>query len=239
MPRTRKRTILQLMFLLLLTSFIAACASTTPLPANITFFEPSPRISPKLAAFLGIWEGRWAQSQDVIIVVERIGNDYAEVIFSVGLLNAAGIIPEDIFYYVRADVISDSAIGWNTANGNRFIFEMRDGFNKIRGHFIESSTGAEITTDMKRANAAEFPGLKIHRYPYIEYIHPLKGKMEFVRDNNFCLRKAAKQSILLAYDVRRYKMWEEVDRCLRDDFGWTPLEKGFRPDRPALDSEVE
>ena len=220
MIKILKEKILQLLFLLCAISLIISCASNPPLPSNITFIAPSPNVNSKLIAFYGIWKGKWYGSQDVTLVVEQVDNNYAEIIFSVGFIGAVGLNPQNIFYYTRSDVINDSAIGWATANNNRFIFEMQDGFDEIKGYFIEGSTGAKINATLIRANVEELSDITIHRYPYVEYNHALKSAKEFDYDNNYCWKKAEKQTVLLSYDIRRYTMWEEVNRCLLDDFGW-------------------
>ncbi|RJQ53429.1 MAG: hypothetical protein C4526_06595 [Nitrospiraceae bacterium] len=217
------------MLLLLIVSFIVGCASTTPIPANITFFEPPPGIHPKLFAFWGLWKGKWYQSQDVTLIIERIDSNYAEIIFSVGFINASGLEPQNSFYYVRGEVLNDSAIGWGTANGNRFIFEMQEGFREIKGYFIEGKTGATIHADMFRADIDELSDVKIHKYPYVEFRHPLKNPRDFEHDNNLCWREAEKQTVLLSFDIRRYTMWEKLNRCL-EDLGWMPITNDSQTD---------
>ncbi len=94
MIKVIKKSKLKLLFFLCAISLILSCASTAPLPPNITFFEPAPETSQKLAAFEGIWKGKWYDAQDATLVVERIDSDYANVVFSVGFLSAGGITPE-------------------------------------------------------------------------------------------------------------------------------------------------
>ena len=228
MIKALKKRTLRLIFLLCAISLMISCASTAPLPSNITFIEPSPNIPPRLSAFFGIWKGKWYQAQDATLVIERIDSDYADVIFSVGVISVGGLIPENTFYYVRGEVISDYAFGWGTSNGNKFIFEMQDGLNEIKGYFIEGSTGAKIKATMIRAYVEDLSDINIHSYPYVEYNHPLKSNKEFEHDNKFCWREAEKQTVLLSPDIRRFKVWEEVNRCLLDDFGWK-LKKNDSP----------
>ncbi len=229
MVDTSKKRLRLLMFLLFIICLVS-CASTTPLPSNVMFIEPSPATSANLSAFLGIWKGKWYSSQDVTLVVESVNDNYVEVIFSVGINAIGGIYPQDSFYYVRGDVISDKAFGWGTANNNRFIFEMQDGFNEIKGYFIEGTTGAKINATLIRSNIEELSNVTIHKYPYMEYTHPAKSNKDFDYDNNLCWREAEKQTALLSLDVRRYKMWEKVNRCLKDEFGWKPGKNDSKAD---------
>ncbi|MBI5057635.1 MAG: hypothetical protein HZB61_13555 [Nitrospirae bacterium] len=218
-----------LLFLILSAVCLIGCASTAPLPANITFIAPSPNISPQLSAFFGVWKGKWHSSQDVTLVIEMVDSNYADVIFSVGALAASGITPQNSFYYMRGEVISDSAIGWATANGNRFVFEMQTGSNEIKGYFVEGSTGAKVIANMVRVNVEELANVKIHKYPYVEYTHPAKSSKEFAYDNNICWREAEKETALLSPDIRRYTVWEKLDLCLRD-FGWKPVKNDSQAD---------
>ncbi len=208
-----------------------SCSSATPLPSNITFIEPPPYIHPKLSAFFGVWKGKAYQSQDTTLVVEYIDNDYADVIFSVGFLNAAGLQPENSFYYTRCEALNEFSIGWATANGNKFIFEMQDEFKEIKGYFIDSK-GGKISINLSRANVEELSNIKIQKFPYVEYTHPIKNPKDFGWDNNFCWKEAEKQTILLSPDIRRYTMLEKVRHCLHD-LGWE-----LRRNRTASDVKL-
>jgi hypothetical protein len=221
MINTLKKRMNLLMFLLLAISLIS-CASTAPLPSNITFIESSPAVSPNLSAFLGIWKGKWHSSQAVTLVIESVDSNYVDLIFSVGAYVDSGIDPQNSFYYVRGKLVNDKTFGWKTVNNNKFIFEMQDGFQEIKGYFFVNSTGEKINVTLIRSDADKLSNVTIHKYPYVGYTHSEKSSKEFDHDNDLCWWEAEKQTAVLPSDIRRYKMWEEVDRCLRDDFGWKP-----------------
>lgn len=98
-----------LMGVLLLSYFIISCALTTkpPLPASLNIVKPSPEIPPDLAAFVGIWKGKWANVQDTIIVVEQVDSKKARILLSYGsLVHGIGFKPPDYYRYITADVLS-------------------------------------------------------------------------------------------------------------------------------------
>jgi hypothetical protein len=64
----------------------------------------------------------------------------------------------------------------------------------------------------------------------VEYTHPAKNNKEFDYDNNLCWTDAEKQTALLSQDIRRYKLWEKVNHCLQDEFGWKPRKNDSKAD---------
>jgi len=117
---------------------LIGCASTAPLPATLNIVPPAPDVPPEIAAFSGVWEGKWKGSLDSILVVEKIDNNQADIIFSLGY--SRKFKPNYSYYTVQ--VSSDSSIEWSEPGGNKFIFKMDRELNKIYGTFIEKETGA-------------------------------------------------------------------------------------------------
>jgi hypothetical protein len=86
-----------------------AISSPPPLPSTLNIQTPSPDIPHEIAAFVGIWEGKWGDIQDAIIVIEKIDNQKAELIASRGRLgNRAG----DYGYYT-ASVLPGPILEWH------------------------------------------------------------------------------------------------------------------------------
>jgi hypothetical protein len=79
---------IKLLFLSLLVIFLGllgcATSSRPPLPATLNIQTPSPDIPAEIAAFVGIWEGKYGAIQNTIIVIEKIDNQKAELIYSLG-----------------------------------------------------------------------------------------------------------------------------------------------------------
>jgi hypothetical protein len=115
------------------------CASTAQLPATLNIVPPSPDLPPEIAAFSGIWEGKWRGYTDVVLVVEKIDMQKAEIILSYG----ANYKHDSSYSYHTATISAGRAIEWTEPNGCKFIFEMDKGLNKINGFNIEKETGAK------------------------------------------------------------------------------------------------
>jgi hypothetical protein len=126
-------------FLVLFVMILIGCASTAQLPATLNIVPPSSDLPPEIAAFSGIWEGKWRGYTDVILVVENINTQKAEIIYSVG----ANYIHDSCYTSYTAVVSSGHAIEWTKPNGDKYVFEMDKGFNKINGFFIEKETGSK------------------------------------------------------------------------------------------------
>lgn len=183
---------------------IIGCASKTPLPQNLTFVDPSPSLPPALSSFYGIWKGRWEGLQDSLLIVERISEENADIVLSLGDQNAAGggINPPNVYLHVRADVINDSSIGWSELNNNKFIFKMDKGLNKIKGYFFVPSTGTKIDSDFYRVETSDLADVKVHRYPYAEYFHNTKTDKDFLHDEKQCKTQAENNTKMQSHGVR-------------------------------------
>jgi hypothetical protein len=84
--------------------FFSSCVSAPPLPENLQVVPPESDLLPEVAAFSGIWEGKWADRQDVVIVVEKINKNRANIIISNGgLVNGFGLT-ENTYYSYTATV---------------------------------------------------------------------------------------------------------------------------------------
>ena len=129
------------LFLFFIFFSISGCASTytAPLPATLNITPPSPDVPPEIAAFSGMWEGKWVGALYTILVVEKINTETAEVIYSTGewMCCKAGYI------YVTAKVLPGPTIEWINPEGNRFFYNMNDDLNSISGFIEEKSTGSK------------------------------------------------------------------------------------------------
>jgi hypothetical protein len=125
--------------LILIGLLLTGCASTAPLPATLNIVPPASDVPPEIAAFSGVWDGKWKGYFESILVVENIDNNKADVIYSFGL--DRGRDPH--YSYLTAQVSSGSSIEWTNPKGDKWIFTMEKGLNKIYGTFIEKKTGAK------------------------------------------------------------------------------------------------
>lgn len=104
-----KNKLLFLSFLIIFLELLGCAASSRPpLPATINIQTPSPDTPPEIAAFLGRWEGKWSNNQNTIIIIEKIDNQKAELIYSTGnYLKWVGS-----YYYYTASVLPGPMIEW-------------------------------------------------------------------------------------------------------------------------------
>ncbi|MBI4826317.1 MAG: hypothetical protein HY807_07845 [Nitrospirae bacterium] len=154
---------------------LSGCATTVPLPPQIDIYNPSPETSPKLAAFSGAWEGIWNSRLDTVLVVERIDSVSAQVGFGLGQSGETDIIPQNLYWHLKARIINDSSIGWTTNNGNEFIYKIDESLNKITGTFIDKSWGSPGIVYMSRIKAEDFPDVQIKYHDFMELARRMKS----------------------------------------------------------------
>ncbi len=133
-----KKIILISLFCFFTLSNITGCLmylSDPPLPEALNIVPPSPDIPPEIAAFSGVWEGKWGANQATVIVIEKIDSSKAEVIFSLGWGEL--IKPSHVYYRVTAMVLPGPVIEWNI-EGNppndcpcKIILKMEKGLKNI------------------------------------------------------------------------------------------------------------
>ena len=125
--------------LLFIWLLLIGCASTAPLPATLNIIPPAPDVLPEVAAFSGIWDGKWEGYYDRALVVENIDNNKANIIYSYGLAEGR----EPFYWYITAQVSAGASIEWTNTNGDKWILTMDKGLNEIHGVYIEKKTGAK------------------------------------------------------------------------------------------------
>jgi hypothetical protein len=70
-----------------LTAILAASPvlpADVPLPPDVAVVAPAPEIRPELTQLSGRWAGNWSGKLDAILVVEKIDNESATVIYAYG-----------------------------------------------------------------------------------------------------------------------------------------------------------
>ncbi len=142
--------------------FLSACATTAPLPSSINIYKPRPNVPPELAAFSGIWSGRWHGSLDAILVVYYIDIYKAQIILSTGKFANYLITPQDKYIIVTAEVDRPThSIKYVPVNGYSFSFVMNDTLDEITGYFIEEGNGVIQKANMNKMKADEIPNVNI------------------------------------------------------------------------------
>jgi len=96
------------LFIIFFGLFGCVTSSSPPLPATLNIHTPSPDTPLTIAAFSGIWEGKWSNSQETIIVIEKIDNQKAELIYSTGDYSKW----TGCYHYYTASVLPGPMIEW-------------------------------------------------------------------------------------------------------------------------------
>jgi len=97
------------MLILLVWLYGCVISYPPPIPSNLLIASPSADVPVDIAAFSGIWEGRWGgmKNTESIITIEKINNQSAEIIFSFG-----GVEPGYISF--TGVIIPGPKIKWET-----------------------------------------------------------------------------------------------------------------------------
>jgi hypothetical protein len=127
--------------------FIVGCASTAPLPQTLDIVAPSADIPKEIAAFSGIWEGRWHGLVDTYLVVQEINNESAKIIMSIGITSST---PDGMFFYATTNVLPGPTLKWTDPEGNKYTYTMDKSLNKIMAYMEEKATGAKAPAYMER-----------------------------------------------------------------------------------------
>ncbi len=146
MMKKRRGIVSLFLFLVFLALGISSCASTVLLPATLNIVPPSADVSPEIAAFSGMWEGKLNGMVDTILVVEKINTETAEVIISMG--EWMGFKPR--YFYATAKVLHGPTIEWINKKGNKFVYKMNKDLKSISGFLEVKKTGGKFQIYMNR-----------------------------------------------------------------------------------------
>lgn len=101
----------------------------------------------EIAAFSGVWEGKWNGLIYTILVVEKIDTSKAEIIISLAEIYG---YPQGGYFYATTKVLLGPTLEWIDPDGNKYTYEMDKGLKKIKGFMEEKATGAKLWTYMSR-----------------------------------------------------------------------------------------
>ncbi len=153
------------MAFIILPFYVIACASLPPLPTTLNIVPPSSDVPPEIAAFSGIWEGKWSKEQDTILVIEKIDTQKADVIISLGRFTiwSVGIKPPNTYTRVTATVLPGPAIELQieeSASGViyetvyncpcKMTFKMNKELNMLKGYWEFKNSNIKFSTDLTR-----------------------------------------------------------------------------------------
>lgn len=63
---------------------VSTAWAEVPLPVDISITAPTPEVRKELVAFSGKWEGNWSGNLDAVLIVEKIDNEKADLIYAWG-----------------------------------------------------------------------------------------------------------------------------------------------------------
>lgn len=123
--------------------FLFGCASTAPLPETLNIVPPATDVAPDIKVFSGIWQGRFYNGTDTALVVEKIDNKKAEIIYSLG--NVAGW-----YQYMEVEVIPGPALHAVASNGDTLTYTIKND-NELYIVTEEKTTGAKFKGLLRRS----------------------------------------------------------------------------------------
>ncbi len=110
-----------------------------PLPDDIKIVAPTKDVSKKIAAFSGVWEGKWIY-REAALVVEEINSKEAKVIYCEGETLGVYTSPASCERY-KANVTPENLqIEFRLDENSMLTFIMENNLNQIKGTY-ESSLG--------------------------------------------------------------------------------------------------
>jgi len=119
------------LFLTMLLGTMAA-AQTVPFPDPVVIKPPAAGLAPEVAAFSGVWEGRWGGVLASRLAVEEIDAEIAVVVY--GWADHPGGAFRGGWSRIRARVVPPTRIEWGDGERSaRFIFQIRSDQNSIEG----------------------------------------------------------------------------------------------------------
>jgi len=105
-----------------------SCATTSPpLPEVMNIIPPSQNLSPELAAFSGSWKGTMSNGIEIILVVEKIDAQKADVIISF----APTYEFKGFYQYHEAEILDDSSIRIAATLDRTITFKMNKDLNSL------------------------------------------------------------------------------------------------------------
>jgi hypothetical protein len=120
--------------LLATTPMNSFAGSLIPLPEDIEIVPAAPNLVPEIAAFLGEWKGTWESGRDCVLIVEKINDQKAKVIYAWGDdKNCPERSPKGFRRY-SAKVISGTPtiIEFNSGE-TKFTFKMQRDLKSLKG----------------------------------------------------------------------------------------------------------
>jgi Amidohydrolase family len=106
-----------------------------PLPHDVSVVEPESDVPPGIAAFSGQWTGRWADTLDHVLVVEKIEGHTVTFIYSWGIAVAWNITKPG-FRRVTGRVDESGVLRGTLRNGAKVAYRLSPAQQSLAGEYV-------------------------------------------------------------------------------------------------------
>ena len=104
-----------------------------PLPDNTKIFTPAKDVPKEIAAFSGVWEGKWPDyGTETALVVEEINSKSAQVIYCLGESSALYSVPPSCNRYQAIVKSENLQIEFTIGETLLHAFSMEKNLNQIK-----------------------------------------------------------------------------------------------------------
>ena len=117
-----------------------------PLPDDIKIIACAKEVPKEIAAFSGVWEGKWTiDGVEAALVVEEINSKEAKVIYCRGEMKGFYEVPAGYERYKAIVKSKNLQIEFGHGEKYWFTFSMENNLNKIKGTFKRPTSINKIT----------------------------------------------------------------------------------------------
>src|SRR5262249_43873650 len=116
----------------------------TPLPENLAVQPPAADVSADVAAFSGVWAGRWTRGRAHTLVVERVEGRPAQLVYSWGQGRVADN-PDPGFRRVAGEVAEDGSLHFRMSNGADLTYRLAEDRRTLAGEWTRNGQRYEGT----------------------------------------------------------------------------------------------
>lgn len=154
MKKIRILTVFSVIFLVVLLTPVQAqmilketeISRFVPLPWNVKVVPPDSSLRPEIAALSGRWEDKWDNSQEAMLIFEKVFEEYANVVYAWG---KSGFQKED-YNRIKVKIIAGekTKVKFSGTN-NDFTFTLEDP-QTLSGICNRRSAGITLRITMKK-----------------------------------------------------------------------------------------
>lgn len=114
------------------------CLADTPLPPDVAIVTPSPDTPKDAAAFSGTWVGRWEDTLEHTLVVERVEGRNVSAIYSTGVAASWGI-DRTSFVRTKGTVSADGSLHLSLPSGGQATYRPTSAPDELQGDYARGT----------------------------------------------------------------------------------------------------